>query len=292
MANRAAISWLVWGSALLTGFVPVNAEESLMLRPEVRRALHHRLARGFAVLRVLAVDARGRRADGGRLRRRSSPIARTEAGDGKGWSTPLWLPATGSRRITKVSLLFKTLAAADPYAHVHAAESLYKLGEVGDGQVLTQAMNQTANVKLSLMAAGALARHGDAAALVLIRSKVNDDSADAVCGGVAAVPPGRRVRSRRLAAQCPAPADHARGVCLSRPLACLGDPVGLERLEKNLSDKSPEIRTYAAENVGHAYATRLADRLTQMLADPGLDVRLRASQSLIVLAQPRQKLTK
>jgi hypothetical protein len=51
---------------------------------------------------------------------------------------------------------------------VHAAESLFKVGEVGDGKLLRLALAECDPI-LRMMAAGALAKRGDAAALALVR---------------------------------------------------------------------------------------------------------------------------
>src|SRR5690606_32560288 len=60
----------------------------------------------------------------------------------------------GDRSMTAAML--DILAKDDPYGHVHAAESLYKVLQVGDGVLLRRAAAQSDNVKLQLMAAGAL----------------------------------------------------------------------------------------------------------------------------------------
>ncbi len=69
-------------------------------------------------------------------------------------------------------------------------------------------------------------------------------------------------------------------------LAALGDSGGQEQLAKNLSDESPAIRTYAAVFAGDAGMTNVAPQLEKLLDDPGLDVRIRAAQALLTLAQP------
>jgi sialidase-1 len=66
-------------------------------------------------------------------------------------------------------------------------------------------------------------------------------------------------------------------------LACLGDTAGLAALKGNLRHENLEIRTYAAEMVGHCRAKEMRSELIRLLDDPVLDVRVRAAQSLIVL---------
>ena len=58
-------------------------------------------------------------------------------------------------------IMLKILAGEDTFGHVHAAESLYKVGELGDGKALRKAFEQTQNPRLRLMAAAALGEAGN-----------------------------------------------------------------------------------------------------------------------------------
>jgi hypothetical protein len=60
----------------------------------------------------------------------------------------------------RAAILFETLASPDPYGHTHAAESLYKVRQTGDGRLLRAAMERGETPKLQLIAAGALATSG------------------------------------------------------------------------------------------------------------------------------------
>ena len=75
-------------------------------------------------------------------------------------------------------------------------------------------------------------------------------------------------------------------VYFEHALAALGDRRGLAALERNLSNEDPAIRIYAATFAGDARAMGVKDRLIELLGDENIDVRVRAAQSLIVLAQP------
>ena len=59
-----------------------------------------------------------------------------------------------------LSVLLNILEDAQSIGRVHAAESLYKLGEAGDSQHLRAAFEQKENPQLQLMAAAALANTG------------------------------------------------------------------------------------------------------------------------------------
>jgi len=60
--------------------------------------------------------------------------------------------------------------------------------------------------------------------------------------------------------------------------------------EPNLSAADPFLRTYAAEFVGYCRGVEFRSRLVQMLDDPNVDARVRASQALVVLSQPAHAL--
>ena len=260
-----------------------------MLRPEVRQQCLSILRAGFQSPEfwpsMHAAEALTVAGYGDEVRAALEPKLASEQDGQRRCGLARELARAGDRQ--KVVLLLEALAAKDPYAHVHAAESLYKLGEIGDGKLLTSAAAQTANVKLQLMAAGALARKGDAAAMALVRAKANDDVADARyvadwilgrIGNASDIAVLRRASERQQDALPAAFAFHA--------LACLEDTAGLERLGQNLAVEDAGIRALAAETVAQTRATRFAPRLIEMLSDPALDVRIRAAQSLIQLAQP------
>ncbi|NCC94734.1 MAG: HEAT repeat domain-containing protein, partial [Opitutae bacterium] len=80
---------------------------------------------------------------------------------------------------TKAAVLLEILAMEDAYGHVHAAESLFKVGEIGDGRSLQQAMTQTENLPLRVMAAAALARSGNAKGLAVLREILADRNSPA-----------------------------------------------------------------------------------------------------------------
>jgi sialidase-1 len=173
----------------------------------------------------------------------------------------------------KAKVMLDLLAGEDDYAHVHAAESLYKVNEIGDGVAMKAAMKRGENPKLTLMAAAAIARKtGDAEEIARIAawvlSRIGDKSD---------IPALRK----RLDIVDPMP--HA---YIVHALAMLGDEEGLAGLAKNLTSDDPAIRTYAATFAGEARAFGTKDRLIEMLDDENIDARARAAQSLIVLSQP------
>jgi sialidase-1 len=80
---------------------------------------------------------------------------------------------TGDR--TVLGELWKILADEKSNGRVHAAESLYKIAEVGDGKLLRAALVQDDNLKLTLMAAAALGRAGNPVAIERVRTELSHD---------------------------------------------------------------------------------------------------------------------
>ncbi|MFO0905591.1 MAG: exo-alpha-sialidase [Pirellulales bacterium] len=194
---------------------------------------------------------------------------------------------SGDRRA--LPALFAVLALDDSYGHTHAAESLYKIADVGDGVALRKLYASTPDPRRKLMAAASLARCGNMAALQFIRSQVTVESPEsrkiaawilARLGDPADVPALHTALDRETEPVTHAYQQHA--------LAALQDAAGRKGLADNLADSNDEVRTYAHELVGHLGLADLKERLEQSLDDPFLDVRIRAAQSLLTLARPRR----
>jgi HEAT repeat protein len=185
--------------------------------------------------------------------------------------------------------LLAILGKAGSNGHTHAAESLFKVHAAGDGELLRSALAQSKDLKLKLMAAAALARaENDAQALEVIRKHLRHDQLEArqaavwILGQI-----GTPSDVPAIAACLAAETDPlARAYCINA-LACLGDSDARHTLAANLASDNPAIRTYAAEFAGHARASELRDQLVALLDDDTLDVRVRAAQSLLLLARNR-----
>ena len=185
-----------------------------------------------------------------------------------------------------VDVLTEVLKREDSYAHTHAAESLYKVVELGDASVMREHFEKGGDIKLRLMAAGALARKGDAKALAYIRECRDGEDPDGlqisawllgILGDKSDIEPLRQ----RLD---DAPTPVIRGYIVNA-LACLGDPQGLAQLARDLDSEDPAIRTYAATFAGDAKAVSTQARLEAMLDDSFADARVRAAQTLLQLSR-------
>lgn len=185
---------------------------------------------------------------------------------------------------SQVAVLADVLKSPDPYGHTHAAESLYKVYEVGDPAAMRRHFEQDGDIKLKLMAAAALARHGDLEAIRVIRENVNSDDPDAL--RIAAWLLGRignRDDIEPLRSRLPDAKDPIVRAYLEHALAALGDPAGMKALGRNLDSSDPAIRTYAATFAGDAKAIQFGPKLEEMLDDPHPDARYRAAQTLLFL---------
>ena len=190
----------------------------------------------------------------------------------------------------QAQIMLDILAGAEPYGHVHAAESLYKVNEIGDGKAMKRAAGQTDNMKLHLMAAAALARRGNKKALKQLRTRLSD--ADPETRKIAAWILGRigdATDIPQLRKNIESAPDALSRAYNEHSLAALGDAAGLRALVANLQDDDPAIRTYAATFAGDAQNASVGPALIPLLDHENIDVRVRAAQSLLVLAQADAK---
>ncbi len=188
----------------------------------------------------------------------------------------------------RVQTLFDILGSEKPHGHTHAAESLFKIRQVGDGSLLKRAMARDEQPKLAIMAAAALARSGNAEAFVMLRKYVRHQ--DGEVAKLAAWVLARVGNSSDL----PALRDGARRfkepltkAYFEHALAVLGDQDGQAALVRNLGHADPAVRTYACEFAPDARAISAKPALLKLLDDDVLDIRIRAAQALLQLSQSR-----
>ena len=195
------------------------------------------------------------------------------------------LVRAGSRRYSTV--LFEILSGEDTHGHIHAAESLYKVAELGDGKAMRAAFAQSNNVRLKLMAAAALAKCGNPEAFAYLRTSVKHTDTDIaklaiwIVGRLGDTSDLEAIRSRLQGVD-----DPVAKAFFAHSLAALGDEPARQALLDNLQSKDPAIRTYAATFAGDARLMSAADQLKKMLDDPHPDARYRAAHSLLTLAEP------
>jgi sialidase-1 len=213
------------------------------------------------------------------------PRLATETDDQRKCGLARELTRAGDR--SQLHLLLEILDRAGSNGHTHAAESLYKIVEVGDGRKLRGALAKPESAGHELMSAAALARGGDPVSLALLRRRLKEGDAEArkLAAWVLGMIGGREDIS--AIAESARRASSAGDRCYAEhALACLGDPAGRRALVRNLGSRDPAIRTYAAEFAGFARITEAAEKLTRLLDDRNVDVRVRAAQALLVLSSP------
>lgn len=225
---------------------------------------------------------------GAEVRERLWPLLPVEKDDQRRCGLSRELVRAGDRHA--LGGLFEVLAKHDTHGHTHAAESLYKIADVGDGRLLRELYRTTPDPRRRLMAAAALARCGNADTLRWIRSQVSADEPEsrkiaawilARLGAASDVAALVKARDAETDPVTKAYQDHA--------LAALGDASGRDGLARNLVDKNDEVRTYANELVGHIRLGSLREQLIKNLEDPFSDVRIRAAQSLLAFSRPASK---
>lgn len=191
----------------------------------------------------------------------------------------------------KTAILLGLLAAPDPYAHVHAAESLFKVNQIGDGALLRAALAERSNPPKAMMAAAALTRWGSGDALAYLRESLQ--SADPAVAKLAAWVLGFVGNSSDIdALKAGAARFEDPGVksFFLNALACQGDSEGIQKLVANLKSDDAEVRAMAANFAGEIGLPQVQEDLTRLLNDEKLDVRVRSAQALFMMAKPVAKL--
>ena len=137
------------------------------------------------------------------------------------------------------------------------------------------------------MAAAALAKAGDAAALTFLRNQLQSQDrlvrntvafALARLGGEPDVQPLLSALDRET--------DVMSRAMLAGALASLGNARGSEELSRNLNSPDAAVRAISAELAGHSRLFDCQAKLVRLLDDSTLDVQIRAAQSLIVMSLP------
>jgi sialidase-1 len=273
-----AVGWLVIGSSSLAASETEVRERCLKILREGMRGTEFWPS-------IHAAEALTLAGHGDEVRAALSPKLAEETDDQRRCGLARELVRAGE--LGQARVMLEILSSADPHGHVHAAESLYKVFEIGDGRALRKAMAQTENPTLRLMAAAALGRSGNPAAMAVLREEVQSGDADrariaawilARIGDATDIAPVRAGMGRFEDPLVRAYFEHA--------LAALGDPEGAAALTRNLKSDDPAIRTYAATFAGDARLLATRATLVEMLDDAHLDARLRAAQSWIVLSRP------
>lgn len=194
---------------------------------------------------------------------------------------------TGKR--DPLDILWKTLADPNSNGRVHAAESLYKIGEIGDGKLLRSLMNDKSNPKLSVMCAAALGRAGSPQAMEQERAYLKSEDPELrklaawVLGFLGSARDIPEIQSLSDSEKEPITKSF-----FVNAMACIGDEKALKDLARNIDSDDPVIRAYAADFA--AWARHVDAVKEERLADSNVDVRVRTAQALLSFSLPRQNL--
>ncbi len=186
----------------------------------------------------------------------------------------------------KAKILLDLVDGPDPYAHVHAAESSYKVWVLGDGVAMRKAFADTEKPTRAMMAAAALARWGNPEALTYLREQLQ--SGDKDIARIAAWVLGRVGDASDLPALREGTTRFADPLAIGffvHAQAALGDPAAIVQLEKNFSSDDASVRTMAATFAGEIGLSHLKWPLLAMLDDEHYDARVRSAQALLQMAR-------
>lgn len=217
------------------------------------------------------------------VRRHLEPKLKKKLDDQQRCGVSRELMRAGNRQ--RANIILDILDGEADFGHIHAAESLYKLEEIGDGVAMRKAFAQKKNLRLRVMAAAALARCGNPDAMKFLRTEVISHE-DPEVYKLAAWILGRIgddsdiALLKRHLKRCP---DELTRAYFHNSLATLGDKDGLVALASSLTSDDPAVRTYGATFAGDARAFGVKAALLKMLDDPHADARYRAAQSLLDL---------
>lgn len=275
--------------AALTAAWPGNVRGEKQLSTEAREqclsVLRAALAGDEFWPAMHAAEALTLAGQGGEVRAALLPRLKTEADHQRRCGLAREITRTGDR--TVLGELWTILADEKSNGRVHAAESLYKIAEVNDGKLLRSTLGQDENLKLTLMAAAALGRAGNRAAIERARKELSHEDREIrkIAGWILGLL-GDQQDIEPLKKLLASETDLLAKAYFVNALACLGDADAHKLLGQNLTSDDPAIRTYSADFAGYARAVEFRPRLIEMLKDENVDARVRAAQSLIALSLP------
>jgi sialidase-1 len=286
--SRWLCGWVLCGLPALLALNKVAADDRLSLDDAARdrclRVLREGLQSDEFWPSMHAAEALSLAGHGAEVREKLLPLLPAETDDQRRCGLARELVRAGDLAQTQVML--EILAGADPHGHVHACESLYKVKQIGDGELLRAAMLSHDSTK-ALMAAAALSRWGSPQALELLRRHVVGD--DPEVARIAAWILARTGETTDIAALRAGAAKFNEPLIrayFQHALAARGDAEGSAALIQNLRHGDPAVRVYACEFAPEARLVDAGPLLLTLLDDDVLDVRVRAAQALLQLAGP------
>ena len=277
------------GTLIVLAFTITDAEEQLVLSKSTSDKCLDVLRAGLRGDEfwpsIHAAEGLNLAGHGDEVRKYLAPKLVTEVDDQRRCGLARELVRAGEWR--KSAIMLDILAGEISHGHTHAAESLYKVIEIGDGRAMRRAMAQSKSPKLQLMAAAALGRCANPTAMKLLRDKLADpDTEISRTAAWILARIGSEIDIPQLRKNTEASKDPLTKSYNEHALAALGDEAGLRALRENLASVDPRIRTYAATFAGEIRDFALSGKLEELLQDENIDVRVRAAQSLLMFTRP------
>jgi sialidase-1 len=274
--------------AVVAGFaLSLPAAEKSPLSAEIKRKCAHILRQGLHSDEfwpsIHAAEGMTIGGYGAEVRQFLAPKLKVETDDQKRCGLARELYRAGDKGRSLV--LMDILKGENDHGWVHAAESLYKVGWIGDSTALQNAYQKPNNIRLKLLAGAALAKRGDTKALAFIRGRLRTEQDPSliylpawILGRIGGEEDIAAIRSR-----VPNAPDAAARAFLDNAMAALGDKKAQQTLTHNFGSSDAAIRTYAAVFASDAGLRSVKPQLIRQLDDENLDARIRAAQSLLFL---------
>jgi sialidase-1 len=285
-AMKHLLLFLAIGAGLSSN---LRAAEQSPLSAEIKRKCAHVLRQGLRSDEfwpsIHAAEGLTIGGYGAEVRQFLAPKLETETDDQKRCGLARELFRAGDQ--AQSLIMMDILRSKNDYGWVHAAESLYKVGWIGDSNALQDAYHKPNNIRLKLLAGAALAKYGNghAEALGFIRRRLATEKDPSqiylpawILGRIGGEQDRAAIRSR-----IPDAPDPSARAFLDNALAALGDKAGQKALTRNFKSSEAPIRTYAAVFAADAGMHSVRPQLIHQLDDENLDARIRAAQALLFL---------
>lgn len=181
-----------------------------------------------------------------------------------------------------VSILVEIIQKEDEYSHVHAVESLYKTGLVGDVERLKKFELQNSDIKLKLWASAAMAKNGNEDSLKVLRTLLNDQDplvrslAAHVLGQLGDMAEIQRIKENYILLKEPI----NRFLTFSA-LVYLNRQEATDNFVSFIEYDNDSIKSLAANVVAQNGLIQYESLMLKNLNSPNLDVRIRSAEAIL-----------
>ena len=190
-----------------------------------------------------------------------------------------------------INILEAILQEQDTYAHIHAIESFYKIGQVSSSDVLEHDMEQNQDIKLKTWACAPLARQGRKDALGILRNLVyNQDELSKSLSGYFLGQLGNKTEIEQIRRNYRNSKEPIYAFFNISALIYLGEEDIYSEFEKFLQHDDATIRALAANTIAETRLEKYNHLLLKNLEDTNLDVRVRSADAILRVVGPSDSL--